>query len=223
MELDELKLQWQEHDRLLQVNLRLNRRLLQQSFFDKAETALRRLSRWLWLELLINLFATFLLGSFLAKNIGEPRFAVPATLLLFGAIALVIAPIRQLATIIQIEHGMPIVDLQKRLESLRVERILAVKWVFLLAPLAWILVFIVAMKGLLHVDVFAKFGQAWLMANLVFGVLVILTGWWLCRHYAERAKASPILQTLMRDISGHNLAIATAYLRDLAEFEAERT
>ncbi len=74
MELDDLKRQWEDQDRKLDASLRLNARLLHDSVLAKADTATKRLSRLLWLELVMNVAAALLTGSFLANHISEARF-----------------------------------------------------------------------------------------------------------------------------------------------------
>ena len=49
MELDELKQKWAEHDRKLEVNIRLTRQLLSATKMNRARSALQRLAfSWHW-------------------------------------------------------------------------------------------------------------------------------------------------------------------------------
>ena len=57
MNLDELKSQWEDHDAKLDRVLRLNVRLLQAPGLNKVETAMRRLTGWLAIEVGLNLVA----------------------------------------------------------------------------------------------------------------------------------------------------------------------
>jgi len=223
MELDDLKRSWEEYDRKLDASIRLNTRLLHGSVLGKAETALKRLSRLLLVDLLLSLGAAVWLGSFLWEHAAEARFLVPAVTLHLFVIALVIACIRQIVSISQVDYGAPIVAIQKRLELLQVERIRTTKWTLLLAPLVWTPLFIVTLKGLFGVDVYAAFGAVWLAANVVFGLLVIAVGVWISRRYAGRMERSSLMQRLLRDIAGHNLTAATAFLRSLSQFEDEES
>jgi hypothetical protein len=221
MELDDLRQRWQELDRKLDASIRLNTRLLHGSILGKAATALKRQSRLVLAGLLIDLIAALWLGSFLARHVEEPRFLVPGGLLHLGILALIIAAVHQLAAIARIDYAAPIVAIQKQLEALRVERIGTVKWTLLLSPLAWTPLFIVAMKGFFDVDVYTSFGTAWVAANVVFGLVAIPVGLWICRHFAGRVERSPFLRQLMRDIGGQNLAAATDFLLSLAQLDEE--
>lgn len=76
-------------------------------------------------------------------------------------------------------------------------------------------------QGLFHVDVFAVFPVAWLLGNVVFGLLVIALEHWISHRYAERMQNSPRLQRRMRDLNGYNLKAAMSFMRRAAEFEEE--
>jgi hypothetical protein len=78
--------------------------------------------------------------------------------------------------------------------------------------------FVVAMRGLLAVDVYATFDTAWLISNVVFGLAVIPAGLWISHRFADRLGRSPLIQRLLRDIGGQNLAKATDFLNSLARF-----
>jgi hypothetical protein len=218
MELDELKVRWQEQDRKLDECLRLNQSLLRDSLLGKADTALKRLSRALWLELGLNVAAIGLLGTFLADHWREPRYLVPAILLDAGVVALIVSAARQLAVITRMDYAAPIVAIQRQVERLRSERIRTMQLTLMLSPLAWTPLFVVAMRGLFDVDVYASFGVAWLIANVVFGVAVIVAALWISYSFADRLDRSPSIQRLLRDIGGQNLAKATEFLNSLAQF-----
>ena len=78
MELDELKQKWAEHDRKLEVNIRLTRQLLSATKMNRARSALQRLAVFLALESVIALAVIIVLGSFIGDHIAMVRFAVPA-------------------------------------------------------------------------------------------------------------------------------------------------
>jgi hypothetical protein len=218
MELDELKARWQEQDRKLDDCVRLNQQLLRESLLEKADSAVARLSRLLWLELLLNVVAAILVGSFIGDHFQEPQFLVPAIALQLGIIALIIGAVRQLTAIARIDYAAPIVTIQERLESLRAERIRTVRWTLILSPLAWTPLFIVAVKGLFDFDVYSAFGPAWLIANLLFGLLVIVAALWVSRSYGDRLGRSPLIQRLLRDIGGQNLAAANGFVQSVSRF-----
>jgi hypothetical protein len=107
------------------------------------------------------------------------------------------------------------------MESLRIERLRAVKITLLASPLIWIPMLIVGLKGFLGADAYALFDHAWLAANLAFGLAVIPLAVWISRRYADRMERSPLVQRVMRDLAGTNLNAAQDYLGRLARFEEE--
>jgi len=207
MEFDELKRAWQEYDGKLDTSLHLNRRLLQSSMPGKAETVLKRLSQWLWVEVLLSLVVAGWLGSFVWHHAAQSPFLIPAAVLDLCAIVLVLAGIHQIVAISRMDYSAPVVVVQKQLESLRVERIRTTKWTLRLAPLAWTLLFVVAMKSLFDVDAYIVFGTARLAGSVIFGLLVVAAGIWVSRRYATHV--------------GHNLIAATRFLHSVSEFEGE--
>lgn len=221
MDLDDLKQRWEDHDRKLDASLRLNARLLRASTLGKAETALRRLSWLLGCGLFLDFLIALWLGSFAADHAAEPRFLIPAAVLGAGVIALAIAAVRQLAAIGQLDYGEPIVALQRRLESLRLQRTRETQITLLLAPLVWTPLLIVVLKGLLGVDAYALLDGRWLAANVLFGLAVIPLALWAARRYADRCQGSPLAQRLLRDLAGYNVNAAAGFLSALARFEQE--
>jgi hypothetical protein len=221
MELDDLKRRWEDLDGKLDASLRLNARLLAGGTLGKAETAMRRLARWLGIELLVDLVAALWLGSFLAEHAAQVRFLLPALVLDLGVIGLLIAAVRQLVAIHRLDWSAPVVAIQQRLESLRVERLATTRITLLLSPLLWTPLLIVGLESLLGVNAYELFSGAWLLANLLFGLAVIPIAIWASRSYADRLERSPLVRRLMRDLAGHNLNAASASLEELARFESE--
>jgi serine/threonine-protein kinase len=219
MELDDLKQNWDDQERKLDAGLRLNTRLLHTSKLGRAETAIRRLARLLWMGLSVNAGLALWLGSFLGDHWSEPRFLIPAAALHLGVLALLAAGIHQLAAIRGLDFSAPVVTIQKRLESLRAQRIRAVMLTLLASPLAWIPMLIVSLKGLLGVDAYAVLDRGWLIANVLCGLAVIPVGAWAARRFADRLDRSPLARRLLRDLAGYNLSAATGFLDSLAELE----
>lgn len=65
-------------------------------------------------------------------------------------------------------------------------------WTFLLSPLLWTPLFIVALEGLFGVDAYAAIGVPYIVANVVVGLLVIAGGLLVSRLFADRFSGSPL-------------------------------
>lgn len=221
MDLDNLQRLWEEQNRKLDTSLRLNTRILNQSVLRRAEAATRRLSWLLLIELPLDVLLLFGLGSFIARHVTDMRFLLPALALHLYVIVLASSSVRQVIALRGIDYSAPILEIQKRLGALQVERIRVTKWVFLSAPLIWTPLLIVSLKGLLGVDPYAIFSGAWLAANLLFGLAVIALAVWISRRYADRMERSPWIQRLMRDLAGTNLNAALGFVGSVERFEKE--
>jgi hypothetical protein len=221
MDLDELKRTWQEYDRKLEASIRLNTRLLQHSTLGRAETALTRLSRLLVIELVLDVVVALFLGSFAWDHVAEARFLFPAVTLHLCVIALIVTTVRQIVAIRALDFGASIVEIQRRLESLRIERIRTSKWALLLGPLVWTPLCIVTLKGFFDCDVYATFGSAWVAANVLFGLAVIVAGLWASKQYGARLAHSSVWRRLADDLAGSNMKAATRYMEALSRFQDE--
>jgi hypothetical protein len=222
MELDALKEKWAEHDRKLDVSIRLNRQLLMAANMNRVRSPLRRLAFFVGLGALIGLIGPVILGQFIYQHWAEPRFVLPAVVLHVWVIANLAASIRQIAMALQLDYDKPIAVIQKQLESLRVLRIRITQGALLTGQVVWWIPFlIVALKGFWDVDAYKVFGTAFLLANLAVGLAIIPLAIWVSRKFGDRMGRSPVMQRLMRELAGYNLNAATGFLATLSEFENE--
>lgn len=221
MELDDLKELWTQSNRKLEASLRLNTLLVQQMNLDKTETFVRRLSWGLWLELALNLLVIVLLGSFAADHVRELGFLIPALTLAIYVVGLLVARVRELLDIERIDYAQAVVAIQKRLEGLRLRRIRATIWTLLFAPLMWVPLLVVALRGLFGMDVYAVAAPSWFVANLLFGLAVIPAGILLARRYGHVFERFSTARSLADAIAGRSLAAALEHLDAIRRFEGD--
>jgi hypothetical protein len=223
MDLDVLQAKWAEHDRKLEVSIRLNRQLLIATNMNRVRTPLRRFAFFVGLEAAVGLILPVILGQFIYAHWTEPRFVLPAVALHVWAIANVAALFREMTMALQINYDKPIAAIQTQLESLRVLRIRVTQWALLTGQLVWWVPFtIVALEGFWGVDAYRVFGGTALAVNVLFGLAVIPVAIWVSRKFGDRMGRTPIIQRLMRELAGYNLNAATRFLATLSEFEDER-
>jgi len=223
MELDELKAKWAEHDRKLDQSIRLNRKLLWDTYTRRARFALWRLAAMLAIGSLFLLAVVVSLGRFIAQNWFAPRFSLPAMALDLAAIAALAALIAQIGLALTIDYNQPVAVIQKRLETLRKIRIRYSQTIFLTMTLTWVPMFIVVMKGSLGWDVYRLFDTTWIVGNVAFGLAILALGLWLGRRYGSRMAGSTFGQRFLRDLAGYNLNAASGFLATLAEFEDDHS
>lgn len=155
MELDELRQKWLEHDRKLEISIRLNRQLLRDTYTRRARFALWRLGTMLAAGSVILLAIVVSLGRFIHENRGMPQFVWPAVTLDVFAIATLACLILQIALALHVDYDQPVAVIQKQLERLRKIRIRYIQGVCLGMTLTWAPIFMVVMKAALGVDVLA--------------------------------------------------------------------
>jgi hypothetical protein len=188
---------------------------------DRTRTALRRQAGLLLFELICGVVTALLVGSFLAGHIHEVRFAVPALVLHSAVLFTIVASVRQLAWLGQIDYAAPVVAIQHDLARLRASRLRTTRFLLLLSPLLWTPFAIVAAQGLFGFDLYRGFGPGWIVANLALGVAVIPLTVWLTHRYAEQLGRSPWMERLADDIAGRSLATAKGHLDEIARFEEQ--
>jgi hypothetical protein len=216
MNLDELQSAWQAYDRKLDAALRLNTHLVRESLLSRTRRALRRSTLLIVAGLIADFGVLVALGMFLAEHIDRLEFFLPAAALHLFTILLGIVSGQELVTLHTIDYDAPVVEIQKRVEHLRVQQITSTKWVLLTAPLLWTPLLVVSLKGLLGVNLYAFASSAWLIANVAFGVVFLVAMLWASKHATAR---SPLVRRLLADVGGANLRAARKSLDELAEFE----
>jgi hypothetical protein len=209
MELDELREKWAEHDRKLDLSIRLNRRLMRDTYTRSAKFALWRLGVILAMGAIFMLPVIIFLGAFTAKNWSMPRFTIPSIVLDIAAIATLAALIAQIAMALSIDYTQPIAAIQRRLEMLRKFRIRYIQAILVSATLLWMPMFIVVMKTFFGADIYRLAGTAWIVTNVAFGFAVLALGIWLSKKYLPGA--------------GYNLNAASGFMATLAEFEDDHS
>jgi hypothetical protein len=219
MDLDELKEKWINYDRKLDESLRLNRRLLQAMKLPRAKSALQRLAIGLTLESVLWLIGIVALGQFIYRNITMMRFALPAAFLDLYAIANFAVLIAQIASALQIDYDKPIAVIQKQIEALRVLRIRYIQGSVIGGFLVWVPFVIVVLKMFLGIDAYRIFGTAWLLANVLFGLVPIALAIWISKKLCRTIGRFPRIQKFMNDLAGYNINAARCTIAALSEFE----
>ncbi|HEY6327454.1 MAG TPA: hypothetical protein VIW73_13200 [Candidatus Cybelea sp.] len=189
--------------------------LMEQS--ERRLAPLQRLKRGIVAELALNLVGLILIGSFAADHAREPRFLIPAVALGAYAVGLLIAGVRQIVAVAGVDYDEPVVTIQKRLEALRLLRVRTTLAVLLFAPLMWVPLLIVALRGFFGVDAYA-INPAWLGANVLFGLAVIPAAVFLARRYGERLGW---MRGLTDAVAGRSLAGALDSLDSVRRFERD--
>lgn len=221
MQLDELKESWASHGSMLERSLAIDERLLREVLLGKVRFALAPYVLWRTLEVALGITALVLVMPVLAAHVIELRYAVVC-----GALAMFTAGITALCsyllvTSLKLDYGGPVTAIQGDVERIRLVEYQALKWAVLGGVVAWLPAGLVLFEALTGVDALARIDLAWLIANLVFGLVVLALGLVLSRKYVERANLGSRARRLMEALSGRALRSATGHLAELARFERD--
>jgi hypothetical protein len=188
MELDELKSTWQMLDRHLQQQSTLNLHLFRERKLDKARSGLRRLY---WGKIVQILFGDALIYFGIMAAIGHrddpPLLACSLFMLAYGLLTVVFGGV-SLGRIASIDYTAPVLEIQKRVDTLRRTHVLAnwclgLPWWFL-----WIAIFVLEMKANVGVDLFVA-APAFIGITGAIGVVGFVSTVWYFRRRNARLSA----------------------------------
>ncbi|MFQ5640059.1 MAG: hypothetical protein ACE5IR_18935 [bacterium] len=232
MELQELKNIWREYDKKLDKNMKLNLHILKKMNLDKTKSALEKFIKTPALGLIIGIIVQIAMGSFIYSHFSMPQYVIPAVLIWSFALFQVIFSGYQLSIILPIEQGgainydMPITEIQKKLERLKVYRIRYLTVTRFSYGLLWLPVLIVGCKAFFNYDFYLHFNHTWIVCVILCGLVFTTFGIWLSIKLSDRKKTSPLLKKWMNhfyknDITAKNLYSAMTFLSDIEDFEKE--
>jgi hypothetical protein len=218
LDLDEMKQMWTERDKTLDEIIRLNRQLLTAVNMQGTRWAVYRMTALSAFEAAVWFAIVVALGGFIYAHASTLRFALAGAAVDLFAIGMLAVTVRQIVAARQIDYAKPIAVIQKQLEALRLLRIRITQWALLAGAVVWGPFAMVVLKAFWDVDFH---NAAWLWANVLFGLSLIPLALWLSKRFGDRMGNSPSIQRLMRDLAGHNLTAALAFLANLSQFEDE--
>lgn len=224
MNLDILRTEWAARDEKLESALRLNARLLKAGLIDRRRAEIRGKLPFGAFSAIVSVATIVLLGSFIARNLRDPEFLVPACMLLGWTVAVMVADLRQRAAMQRLDFGEPTVALLKKLEAMKVSRLTATRWAFLTGQVVWwIPLAIVAFKGLLGVNLYTvnDFMPKFIAINLLLGLAFIPAWIGIAKRVVGRFEGSPGFQRITDAVAGEDLVKARQFLEELARFEKE--
>jgi hypothetical protein len=219
MDLDQMKDLWQAQDRKLDAVLEASRRRERSEHVSTVRTHLDRLRLRILAAAAADVVVLLWIGSFVGDHLREPRFLAPGAFLHLCAVAGLTATVHQWLALRRVDLGEPVLGIQRRLQQLRVLRLKELRAVLALAPLLWLPMLIVALRGFLGVDAYSRFTIPWMIANLALGVVFLAAAVWASRRFERAATTSPGLQRLMTTLAGSSLGAAIDALGRLEAFE----
>jgi hypothetical protein len=213
MELDDLKSAWQSMEQRLERQSALHLHLFHERKLDKARAGLRRV---FWGKIGLILFGDVLIYFGIMATIGHradpPLLACSLFLLAYGVLTVVIGGLA-LGKVSSVDYSAPVVEIHKRVDSLRRFHVwasgcLGLPWWFL-----WIAIFVLEMKAMVGINLFVTL-PAFIWTSSAIGVVGFAATVWYLRRRSARTAA------MANDPdSPQGLRDAKAALDDIARFD----
>lgn len=219
MEIDDLKPAWHRLERELRAQQQLTSALLAERATSRVEDSLKPLFNWQVIQIIVGVGLAALAGQFWVPRVNQELLLASGIVVHIYGIALIIAGVRVVMLIRDIDYAEPVTVLQKRIARLersyiRAGWILGLPWWLLWIPVA--LMFL-TMAG---IDLSGAPAEKWLPANIVVGVVgMVLTvaGF----KWAQRSSRPGVRARIARMVSGASIDRAKRLLGDIERFERE--
>lgn len=220
---DNLRREWRERDQKLDAAIQLNNQLLRQSLLDKNLAAINTMGFASAFELMAWIPCIILFGIFNAQHFLDWKFFIPGLLLQAWVTIMPILSLRQRAALHAVDFGQPVVTLQREIATLKMRRVLTLKWAFLIGQIIWWVPFVVVFfKGVFGVNLYAQ--SDWLhhfmIWNIAVGVLLIPILIGVTKLVSPRLKTANWFQKFTDEIAGRDMQAAKEFLHKLESFES---
>ncbi len=216
-DLGDLKAAWAAHGALLERSLAIDERLLREALGGKVRRTLApSLLAW-GAQALVGAASLALLLPLLAAHRAEPRYLLLGGGLALLALGLTASSAHLLVRGLQLDLGGPVAGLQRELASLRFLEWRAFTWALLGGTAAWLPALLLAFEAATGVDALARVDLAWLAANVVLGLGLLVAGRVLSARHVERAEGGRA-RWLVDALSGRGLRRASEQLAELGRF-----
>ena len=221
MNLDQLRHEWAERDRILAKSISLNTRLLRENFLEKNLSHLRKLNGG-FIELVLSVPCILLLGSFNAAHWLDWKFFVSGVLLQAWITIMLAVGIAQRRALQNLDYSQPLLTLQRDIEILKMRRMVTLKWAFLTGQVVWFVPFLLVLfKGIFGVNLYAKSDwlQTFSIISIAVGTAIIPIAIWASTAFGKRWGQSVWFQQFTDNLAGRDLMAAKAFLEKLRKFE----
>jgi hypothetical protein len=199
--------------------LRLSAHLLREEWIERQRERMSKFGPFGKFSMAVWIATAVLLGIFLGTHADQPALFVTAFALDVWVIATGIVQVHQKQALRNLDFSLPLLELQARVESLRIARIRSFNLAFLTGQIVWWIPFIVVVAGAFGANLYLlpqfRLYAAW---NIAFGVAFIPLAIWFSRLYGERLSRFSIVRHIADSIAGRDIVAAREYLEKLRRF-----
>jgi hypothetical protein len=222
MTLEDLRQEWSDHSRRLDERLRLSAHVLRDEWTERQRERIGKRGPFGGIRLTVWIGTMALLGLFLGTHADQPALFFTAFILDSWVIVAGIAQWRQQEALRNLDFGLPLLELQGRLESLRIARIRSFNLAFLTGQVVWWIPFLVVVAGAFGKNLYLspqfRIFATW---NIAGGIAFIPLAIWLARRYGDGPSRWRLVRHIADSIAGRDLAAAHDYLEKLRRFGSE--
>ena len=218
MNLEQLKDVWNDHDRKLDKNLKLNLRILREMNLDKTKSKMRTLMILRIAEASFFFIIVIYLWIFIADNFFISAPAISAFVLNVFATVGLAGGIWQIALIGMIDYAGPVTSIQKQLAKIKSHGIRILKLIILSIPFYMAYIFL-GSKLLFGIDLYEFADFKWLAANIILSLCLIFPTLWLYKELSMKAPTRKWVKTLIEDVGGKQITAALEILNEIEKFE----
>lgn len=221
LNLDALRGRWKESQQQIDAQLQLDAQSLRELLARRTRGAYARHRFWLTLGTIGTGLVLLALIGFLWNHRADAiyRFlAAPLALLMLGEF---IVDVRQWLSLLRLDLGLPVAQVQATLESLRGRRLRMTRWILLLSVMLWLPLILVLVKGLLGFDLLDVLHPSVLWVNLLLGLVFVPTTLLLGRAIAHRYRDRPGFQRFLDQSVGYSWSQAQQEWQAQRRFERD--
>jgi hypothetical protein len=209
-----------EYDKKISQSLSINAQLLGELKTEKAYSRLKKLLSNRFIELIIGLIFSFVLGNFLYKNWHSPGLAISSGIIMAFTIFALSGCIRQIYLISKFDLNQPIIENQKILAMLQSFIIIYLRIGLLQFPfyLAYISI---AFRMFFGIDMWQNGNLTWLIIQLAFSVLLIPISLWIFKKISHKNMNIHWVKYLIESSGGKTVTRAMEFLNEIEDYKTE--
>ena len=216
MELDDMKLAWQNLDQRLEQQHALNVQIFRDTRLDKMRRGLRPLVWGQALQMIIGALGLMLLAPIWIAHRHDTAVLIAGVVMHVYCLGLIVFGAVIQANVARLDYAAPVLGIQRQLLKLRQiyavggALVVGLPWWFLTAPLL-----VVLSRGAIMQN-----APSVIWIQLAIGAVGLLATWWFHR-WAHRPERTAFARKLDDSTGGGSLRRALAATDDLARFEQE--
>jgi len=221
MQLDDMKAAWATQGAQIDRLLDVNEQLLRDVTMRKVRSSLIPYLLWRAVEVAVGAAMTVLSGMVLSRHIEDVLYVTIVGAMFLFAVFMTATTLRLMVRALYLDHGEQVSDMQHAVAKLKLAEFHTLKWALLGGVVLWLPAILVLIEALVGADVLSQVPLAWLLANVAFGLAVLVLGQYLAKKYVDTKERAPWQQRFLDYASGRQLTAIGRHIDELSAFSRE--